>query len=159
MKRLTIDETHCTNCRICELVCAARHQGVYNPVQSRIRKISFGIPEVTETIVCKQCVNAPCAQACPVEALAVSDEIVEYNEERCIGCQKCVKACPYNAMFFRKETRKVFKCNLCGEKEPKCMESCPKGVIGLHSDDPAENAKRSMDKMGIQPEDLRLKTE
>lgn len=46
---------------------------------------------------------------------------------KCIGCQKCVKACPMGAMTIRekKASNNVHNCILCGE----CINACPVKAI------------------------------
>ena len=46
---------------------------------------------------------------------------------KCIGCQKCVKACPMGAMYIRdkKAAHNVHNCILCGE----CINACPVKAI------------------------------
>lgn len=47
-----------------------------------------------ETInLCIHC--GKCVPGCPVEALAIEDKKVVWNEEICINCDNCVKVCPY----------------------------------------------------------------
>jgi len=53
---------------------------------------------------------------------------VVIDGERCIGCGKCVGACPFGAMLFDKQKKKAFKCELC-EGEPACASMCPTEAI------------------------------
>ena len=40
-KVLMINPEKCTGCRLCELVCAVKHDGVSNPARSRIRVMKW----------------------------------------------------------------------------------------------------------------------
>ncbi|MCK5214332.1 MAG: DUF362 domain-containing protein [Candidatus Omnitrophica bacterium] len=39
-----------------------------------------------------------CYEACPAEAITISDKKSYINEERCIGCASCIAACEYSAI-------------------------------------------------------------
>ncbi len=43
--------------------------------------------------LCKKCVNV-----CPMDAWTVSDEKLQFNQIRCIGCGLCVMACKFDAL-------------------------------------------------------------
>jgi Fe-S-cluster-containing dehydrogenase component len=45
-----------------------------------------------------------------------------------VGCKLCTIACPYGTVFYDPDTRKAFKCNLCGG-EPACASACPTAAI------------------------------
>jgi Fe-S-cluster-containing dehydrogenase component len=132
IKKIVINEEICTGCRICELACSIKNEEIYNTELSRIIKLSDGLPENPLTIVCQQCPDAPCIKNCPVQAIYINTEkdIVEIDLEKCIGCKKCVKVCPYNAMFFNEKTKKPFKCEFCGG-EPACIKKCPTHAISI----------------------------
>ncbi|ADD66932.1 Electron transfer flavoprotein alpha subunit [Denitrovibrio acetiphilus DSM 12809] len=54
--------------------------------------------------------GARCESACPVDAVTMDDnESPIINEEKCIGCVKCVKVCPADAifMYFTEEEQKI----------------------------------------------------
>lgn len=35
-----------------------------------------------------------CAKACPKEAITVENNLARIDQDKCIGCQLCVKECP-----------------------------------------------------------------
>ena len=56
----------------------------------------------------------------------VNVKIPVIDEDKCIGCKKCVKFCKFNALAYAKKVM-VFEdiCHSCGG----CMEVCPEGAI------------------------------
>ena len=47
---------------------------------------------------CQHCTNAGCVNMCPAGALYKDEEtgMVTYDQDKCIGCQNCSAACPYD---------------------------------------------------------------
>ena len=80
---------------------------------------------------CMHCSEAPCAKACPVNAIEVHPEgPVVIRPDKCIGCRYCIEACPYNVPRYDPETNKVYKCTMCVDRvqnglAPACVEACP----------------------------------
>ncbi len=74
---------------------------------------------------CRQCVDAPCMNVCPVKAISRDEAqgLVSVDPNVCIGCRSCVAVCPFGAMNFNTDTRKVFKCDLC-DGDPQCVRFC-----------------------------------
>ncbi len=124
-KVLKIDYEKCTGCRLCELVCAVKHDQVSNPARSRIRVVKWEAEGIYIPMACQQCEDAPCVNACPAKALTRNQEMgrVELDYDICIGCRTCVSVCPFGAMHFVPADRKVIKCDLCGG-EPQCVRFC-----------------------------------
>lgn len=123
-------EAFCAGCRICELSCAVQHTGVSSASAARIRVVSWE-PSVDVPVVCRQCAEAPCAAACPVDAFVLNDaKVLAVDEDRCIGCGACAEACPFGAITLLPESDKAVKCDLCGG-HPKCVEVCPASVLEL----------------------------
>lgn len=130
MKKLVVKEENCKGCRFCELACSSNKDGAYNPKTSRIKAVRYGLPERTKLIYCRQCEDAACANVCPVQAIELDANTGAWivDEEKCIGCGMCVDACPYDAIFIDKKTKKAIKCDLCGGN-PQCVKFCPKDTL------------------------------
>ena len=82
------------------------------------------------TIGCQHCKNPACVQVCPTEASHVAEDgTVQIDKEKCIGCQFCAMACPYNVRYLNEEERVVEKCTLCEQEIaqgglPMCVDTC-----------------------------------
>ncbi|MEM3506386.1 MAG: 4Fe-4S dicluster domain-containing protein [Candidatus Bathyarchaeia archaeon] len=127
MKKVLVpDPMLCTGCRSCEMECSLVKEGECNPRTSRIRVISFKHDGIDLPILCYHCSLPPCKEACPVEGAMTIDpniNIVKVNDELCIGCGKCIEACPFGAITLHPNKGKAIKCDLCGGA-PKCIEVC-----------------------------------
>ncbi len=85
MNRFIIaDATKCIGCRTCEVACAVSHQenqdcAALSPDEfiSRIRVIKDD--SWTTAVACHQCEDAPCANVCPVDAIAANMGIFSLN--------------------------------------------------------------------------------
>jgi carbon-monoxide dehydrogenase iron sulfur subunit len=45
--------------------------------------------------------------------------------ENCVGCGSCVLVCPYGALKYDEQEKRVVKCNLCLEESvPPCVKAC-----------------------------------
>jgi len=129
-KVLSIDYRKCTGCRLCELVCAVSHDGVSNPMRSRIKVMKWEHEGVYVPVSCQQCEDAPCMAVCPVKAISRDEELqyVKIDYDICIGCRSCVAVCPFGAMSYNTTDKKVFKCDLC-EGDPQCARFCEVNAI------------------------------
>jgi len=129
-KVLKIDYEKCTGCRLCEQVCAVKHDGVSNPMRSRIKIMKWEMEGLYIPMACQQCQDAPCLKGCPVGAISYNETLsrVEIDYDICIGCRTCVSVCPFGAMGFNPIDRKVFKCDLC-DGDPQCVRFCEVNAI------------------------------
>jgi len=129
-KVLVIDYEKCTGCRLCELVCSVKHEGVSNPARSRIKVVKWEWEGLYIPMSCQQCVSAPCQAVCPVKAISRDESLnrVTIDQDVCIGCRMCVAVCPFGAMGFDTQTRKVFKCDFC-DGDPQCVRFCETKAI------------------------------
>ena len=110
-KALIIHHEKCTGCRLCELVCAVKHDGISNPTRSRIRVMKWEMEGLYIPMSCQQCEDAPCMNGCPVGAISHNEALnrVEVDYDICIGCRTCVSVCPFGAMTYNAVDRKVIK--------------------------------------------------
>ena len=124
-KVLAINYEKCTGCRLCELVCSVKHDGVSNPARSRIKIEKWEAEGLYIPMSCQQCEDAPCMNVCPVKAISRDETLdrVTVDYDLCIGCRSCVAVCPFGAMGFNVKDRKVFKCDLC-DGDPQCVRFC-----------------------------------
>jgi len=124
-KVLLSDPKKCTGCGLCRVACSLRHAGVCNTERSRVRVLELDDDGRYLPLACQHCEDAPCAAACPNEAIYRDNErvrtVIDYN--LCVGCRMCVHACPFGAMGFDEDRGRPFKCNLCGG-DPLCVQFC-----------------------------------
>ena len=129
MKVLKITPERCTGCLRCELACSYMQVGEYQPAKSVIRVSPFEGHTSYAPYTCTQCAEGWCMTACPVGAITINAAgAKDVLDDRCVGCKLCTIACAYGTMFFMPETRKAFKCNLCGG-DPACADACPTAAI------------------------------
>ena len=89
---------------------------------------------------CEQCIDRPCIQACPIEAVheIPPDKHIEI-EDKCFGCVLCREACPYDAITMETTLAEPVRenipninpklCRRCGA----CVNACRTGAIQLIS--------------------------
>ena len=96
------------------------------------------------TVGCQNCLAASCQQVCPKGAISFVNGRSHIDNEKCIKCGKCTKACPYHAIIHLERPCQAScgmdaigcdahgkavinqdKCVACGQ----CLVSCPFGAI------------------------------
>ncbi len=148
---LLIDIDKCNGCYNCFLACRDEYyDNDYPPYSAaqplngqfwmRIKEIERGKyprPKLSYIpLPCMHCRSAPCMDAAKNGAVyRREDGIVMVDPEKAKGQEAIVDACPYRVIYWNKDTRIPQKCTLCahrldqGEKEPRCVESCPTGAL------------------------------
>lgn len=139
---MAIRENRCVDCERCKEACVkTNHVPSYGFRTTILEREEITAPHETETIfmpvLCNHCNRPPCVRVCPTKATYKDKEngIVRMISSKCIGCKTCMAACPYNARYFKEETRAVDKCDFCfesrlskGESITACAEACPADV-------------------------------
>ena len=130
VKTLIVDHQACTGCRLCQVVCSVKKEGVADPGRARIQIIMKEMEGVYLPVVCRQCEDPVCADVCPVEAISIDEStgLVVMDEDLCTGCLECVSACPYGGIFWYEELDKILRCDLCGG-DPECVKFCATKAI------------------------------
>lgn len=94
--------------------------------------------------MCRGCLAHPCTEVCPVEAIKIVNNRAIIDQDKCIKCGLCAKACPYTAIQHHQrpcaqacgvdaissdENGRAQidydKCVACGQ----CIVACPFGAI------------------------------
>jgi Fe-S-cluster-containing hydrogenase component 2 len=129
-KLILIDAEKCTGCRMCEMVCSIVHEGCSNPARSRINVIKWETHGFYLPMLCQQCEKAPCALACPVDAIGRDESLgrMVVNYDMCIGCKLCVTVCPFGGMSYDAVGHRVIKCDFC-DGDPLCVKFCDPGAL------------------------------
>ena len=134
-----IDNRKCIGCHACTTACKSEHEipvGVNRTWVKQVEKGEFpNTRRLFSVMRCNHCTDAPCVEICPTEALFTrEDGIVDFNNDRCIGCKSCMQACPYDALYINPENNTAAKCNYCAHRvdvglEPACVNVCPEHAI------------------------------
>ncbi|NWF78281.1 MAG: 4Fe-4S dicluster domain-containing protein [Chloroflexi bacterium] len=129
-KMLVVDYEKCTGCRLCELVCAVKHEGVSNPLRARIHIVKWEMKGIMVPMICNQCESAPCISVCPTNARTRDEEQrkVNVDYDKCIGCKMCIVACPFGAVSFDPFASRIISCDLC-DGDPRCADFCETGAL------------------------------
>jgi len=127
-RRVILDLDYCIECRSCAAACFYGH--------GAMPAVCFGeTGPVTVPIVCKQCAEPACVDACPADAMKIDDSgVVRRAINLCRGCGSCVRACPFGVLDPAMVRNKVGKCDLCADRTeaggiPRCVSVCPTGAL------------------------------
>lgn len=130
-----IDVEKCYGCMSCVIACAEENHVPLNSFRTKVKRVTESKKDKGKVtfvpVQCNHCENPTCVKPCPVGATYKGpDGLVVIDNDVCIGCGKCVKACPYNARFLDPIKGIANKCSFCDHriysgKLPACVESCP----------------------------------
>lgn len=154
---LLVDTKKCAGCQSCMLACSLVHTGKENLALSRMqinKNPLKGFPHDIEQHACRQCPYPSCVEACPVGAMHVCPDTHArlVNDEKCIGCERCVEACPFtpSRVQWNFEEKCAQKCDLCkntphwnheGGPDGKqaCVSICPMQAIAFTHELPVQS--------------------
>ncbi|MBI2907978.1 MAG: 4Fe-4S dicluster domain-containing protein [Chloroflexi bacterium] len=168
-KSVLFDTTKCIACRACQVACKqwwelpatlTANRGTYeNPPDlsaetwNKIRFEETGGRDGTVRWLftrqaCMHCTEAPCVWVCPTYARTHHAlGYVSTDQERCIGCGRCVEFCPFEVPRLDGDNisprvtvkasipRTVaYKCKFCEDRlaeglSPSCVKTCPTGAL------------------------------
>ena len=151
-----IDVSKCIGCRSCQIACkqwnelaavSSMNSGNYqNPPDLQANTWTLvrfqEVSDKNETVKwlfrkdgCMHCTDATCVNLCPAGArFRLESGAIGTDDEKCVGCQSCVVACPFGKPRYSEETHKAYKCKLCNERTqknlpPACVKACPTGAL------------------------------
>ncbi len=173
-----LDTSKCTGCKGCQVACKCWNQ-LPSPLGKNVNKPTgsyqspMDLNGDTRLIVtfketdtdqkwgvnwsigrrsCMHCTNAGCVAVCSSGALYKDPNtgFVSVDESKCVGCEYCASACPFDVPRFHGSQNKINKCTACmdrisngktpsinedkGETEtqfnkPACVHTCPAGAL------------------------------
>jgi Fe-S-cluster-containing dehydrogenase component/formate-dependent nitrite reductase membrane component NrfD len=142
-----IDQNRCIGCHACTVACKEEHNIALGVNRTWVKYIEKGnYPDTRRhfaVLRCNHCDDAPCIEICPTVALfRRADGIVDFDNERCIGCKSCMQACPYDALYIDPDRNTAAKCNFDASRvdmgyKPACEVVCPtQAILSGDLDDP-----------------------
>lgn len=90
----------------------------YEPPLINIIKFACNSCPEKRVIVTEGCLEHPCQEVCPKQAIHMENGRSVIDQEKCIKCGKCLESCPYNAII---------------KQERPCAKAC--GMNAIHSDE------------------------
>lgn len=140
MKKVYVKEEVCIGCHLCEVYCQLQHAHSKDIIKAFKRESPRPLPrlrveekgEVSFSVRCQHCDEAPCVYACLTGALTrdAINGVVVLDQERCVGCWACILVCPFATIGRDIEQGKTVKCDLCqGEDVPICVINCPNEAL------------------------------
>ena len=157
-----IDQNRCIGCHACTVACKEEHNIAIGVNRTWVKYIEKGqYPDTRRhfaVLRCNHCDDAPCIEICPTVALfRRADGIVDFDNQRCIGCKSCMQACPYDALYIDPDRNTAAKCNFDASRvemgyKPACEVVCPtQAILSGDLDDPnsAVSKKIAMEKVSV----------
>lgn len=150
-----IDQDRCIGCHACTVACKDEHDVPVGVNRTWVKYIEKGAFPATSrhfaVLRCNHCDDAPCIEICPTVALYRSPNgIVDFDNDRCIGCKSCMQACPYDALYIDPDHNTAAKCNFCAHRvelglQPACEVVCPtQAILSGDLDDPDSPVSRTV---------------
>jgi carbon-monoxide dehydrogenase iron sulfur subunit len=159
MKRIFVQWERCTACKTCQIACMVEHSAakdlfaaMFETPRPRTRVYVEAVNGSQVPILCRQCDDAPCLNACIAGALYRDEATgaVRSNLDRCIGCWTCVMVCPYGVVTRQLETQRALKCDLCPDRDvPVCVAACPTGALVYAEADDVSRQRRQTLATGV----------
>jgi formate dehydrogenase iron-sulfur subunit len=167
-KAILVDTTKCTACRACQVACKQWNQNSFdktvnmgsyeNPPTLSSKtwmRILFNehfdgqMKWLFTKYQCMHCTDAACVEVCPPNAtthqeVALADgstlKSVVTDEKKCIGCNYCRVACPFDVPGYQQKKRGVYRCTMCVDRVsnaqpgfdiPACVKVCAPGTLSF----------------------------
>ncbi len=187
-----VDLRRCVGCRTCTISCKSEFNVPLGRWRAVIKTVDWGkFPTARRAFVprlCNHCAGEsdtgvpPCVEKCPE---AKSGKRMKLGNERyrtgatykrpdgmilvdmdlCIGCYKCIDACPYGVRYVdpnvklkrpdREKDLGIGKCTFCEHRvdqgiEPSCVQACPHETRSFGDmNDPGSKVSKLIKEFGL----------
>lgn len=151
---MIFDKERCIGCNACVVSC---QQNYGMPAENKLNWVKVSeegdFPNIKiefEPYLCGHCDDPICIDVCPVSdaTFKTQEGYVLVDPEECIGCRRCVDACPFGARSMSEEGNVAVKCSFCADLvensgHPVCASTCPTKarIFGDKEDPNSEVAK------------------
>ena len=142
-----IDQNRCIGCHACTVACkeehniAARRQSAPGSSTSR-KALSRHAPALRRAALQSLRRRAVHRDLPDRRAVSPTDGIVDFDNERCIGCKSCMQACPYDALYIDPTATPRPSATFDASRvemgyKPACEVVCPtQAILSGDLDDP-----------------------
>jgi formate dehydrogenase iron-sulfur subunit len=168
-KAILVDTTKCTACRACQVACKQWNQNSAEKTTNRgsyenppslssetWMRILFNehykdakMSWLFTKYQCMHCTDAACVEVCPPNATTHKEfklgdgsvlKTVATDEDKCIGCNYCRVACPFDVPGYNQQQKGIYRCTMCfdrvtagvkGYDVPACVKACAPGSLSF----------------------------
>jgi len=172
-KAILVDTSKCTACRACQVACKqwnenpaekTTNRGSYENPPSLSSytwmRILFNEQYKNDKMTwlftkhqCMHCTDAACVEVCPPDATTHREtkladgsvvKSVATDADKCIGCNYCRVACPFDVPGYNQKEKGIFRCTMCvdrvtnakpGFEIPACVKACAPGTLSFGNRD------------------------
>lgn len=151
------DTTRCVGCKACQIACKEQNKLGTGEFFRRVETLTEGGKLVHFSAACNHCENPACVAVCPTGAMYIAEDgTVQHNDEKCVGCGRCVHHCPYGAPSLNKATGYAQKCGACAQRRreglaPACVAACPTRALAFGPLSEADEDMVSSDGLSFLP--------
>ncbi len=144
-----LDASACSGCKACQAACKDKNNLPVGVLWRRVYEVTGGgwtragdtwtsdVFAYHLSLSCHHCAQPICVEVCPTQAMHKrADGIVVVDHDKCVGCQYCSWACPYEAPQYDPVRGHMTKCDFCADnlaqgKPPACVAACPMRVLEM----------------------------
>jgi len=168
-KAILVDTTKCTACRACQVACKQWNQNKAEKTKNRgsyenppslssytWMRILFNeyykdgkMSWLFTKHQCMHCDEAACVEVCPPNATTHQEfklgdgsvvKRVATDADKCIGCNYCRVACPFDVPGYNQQKKGIYRCTMCVDRVtggvkgfdiPACVKACAPGTLSF----------------------------